>query len=534
MSERKVFAGSVIKLPEVAGRTADGLMVNAVGTPHTDQTLEIHFSFAQPQDKQKELEDQVARGQQPEKAQIAAAFTAKTSDAQPLISWMKDNGYEIVGITSDGVYARASASQIARTLAVNMVPVTKEGITFMAAQNEPSLPAEIGAGVQAINGLQPFRHAHKHLRKLPHRYVNRPAEGAVASPAASVVNGSAYMVSDLLKAYNADNLGVTGQGQTIAILIDTFPADSDLTAFWAQNNIPATLAQIQKINVAGGTLPDPSEEETLDASWSSGIAPGAQIRIYAAGGLTFVELDRALDAIVQDLPNHPEMRQLSISLGLGEDFMTPDEVDTQHAKLLHLAASGVNVFVSSGDAGSNPDQQGGSTGPTQVEYGASDPVVVGVGGTTLLLTSASDFVSETGWSGSGGGASQRFDRPVWQTGEGVPPSATKRLVPDVSLVADPNTGAFLVFQGQVGQPIGGTSWSAPVWAGFCALINEARANAGKPPLPFLNTLLYPLVGTAAFRDIAQGSNGSFTCGVGYDQVTGLGTPNIGDLIQRLV
>ena len=95
-----------------------------------------------------------------------------------------------------------------------------------------------------------------------------------------------------------------------------------------------------------------------------------------------------------------------------------------------------------------------------------------------------------------------------------------------------NTGALLIFHGKVIQ-IGGTSWSAPIWAGFCALINEARKNAGKPLLPFLNPLLYKLLGTPAFRDITLGNNGAFHCGPGYDQVTGIGAANVKELIARL-
>ena len=131
----------------------------------------------------------------------------------------------------------------------------------------------------------------------------------------------------------------------------------------------------------------------------------------------------------------------------------------------------------------------------------------------------------------GGGKSVFFKRPSWQQGAGVP-AGNQRLVPDVSLTADPNEGGFLVLNNKVVQ-IGGTSWSAPVWAGFCALINEARAKAKKKPLPFLNPLLYPLLGTPCFRDITQGSNGAYEAGPGYDMVTGLGVPNVAKLMQAL-
>src|SRR5262249_28810329 len=205
------------------------------------------------------------------------------------------------------------------------------------------------------------------------------------------------------------------------------------------------------------------------------------------------DLDLPLDRIIADLPSQPGMRQLSISLGLGETFMSKAEVITQHRKFLRLAATGVNVFVSSGDAGSNPDATGhSSAGPLQAEYESSDTAVIGVGGTSLRLNAGGGVASEAGWSGSGGGTSRFFSRPPWQKGLGVP-HGTKRLVPDVCAAADPNTGAFLVLNNHPTQ-IGGTSWSAPVWAGLCALMNEARVKAGKPPLGFLNPLIYPLIG----------------------------------------
>jgi kumamolisin len=81
--------------------------------------------------------------------------------------------------------------------------------------------------------------------------------------------------------------------------------------------------------------------------------------------------------------------------------------------------------------------------------------------------------------------------------------------------------------------IGGTSWSAPVWAAFCALINEARHKNGKQSLPFLNPLLYPLLGTNCFRDIVSGSNGAYHAGPGYDLVTGLGVPDMKQLVNKL-
>jgi kumamolisin len=498
--------------------------------------MTLLFSLAIPAELQQDLEARVARGEVVPPDELQKRYAVGKGDVKALVDWLKTQGFRIGKVTKDGtaVYASARVDQIEKSLGVEMVRVTKDGLTFTAARNAPSLPADVAGSVHAIVGLQPFRRAHKHGRKqLPTR-GNRASlkSGSAATPSPNVANKPPFLVNEILKAYNANGLNVTGKGQTIAILIDTFAVDSDVRTFWRLNAIPGTTSRITKINVRGGALPPPAGEETFDVEWSSGIAPGARIRVYASGTLGFVDLDAALDQIIADTATQPGMRQLSISLGLGETFMPAGEVRTQQQKFLRLAAAGVNVFVSSGDGGSNPDITGhNSTGPTQAEYGASDPSVIGVGGTTLSLKSNGSINAESGWAGGGGGVSVFFNRPSWQTGSGVP-AGTKRLVPDVSAVADPDAGAFLVFHGTVSQ-FGGTSWGAPVWAGFCALINEARLKARKPALPFLNPLLYRLRGTPAFRDITKGNNGAFQAGAGYDLVTGLGVPNVKELIARL-
>ncbi|HEV8241297.1 MAG TPA: S53 family peptidase [Thermoanaerobaculia bacterium] len=549
MAERKVFVDSVTPLPkeqEGLGLVHDGLMINAAAAEHKDAKMTVLFSLAISPAAQQELEDRVARGEVVSPEELQGKYAASSTDKDALVTWLRGQGFEITHETPDAtsVYARAPIDQIEKSLGVDMVRVTKEGITYTAARNPPSLPAEVAKSVHAIIGLQPFRQARKNSRRCAPAGNNRaglvrPAqpEGSALTAAAAtpnVQNAPPYLVSEVLKAYGADALGVSGNGQTIAILIDTFPNNADVKAFWKANQIAGTISRVQKVNVRNVNLPPPTGEESLDVEWASGIAPGAKVRVYASGSLRFVDLDLALDRILADLPTRPGMRQLSISLGLGETFMggPNGEVATQHAKFLRLAAAGVNVFVSSGDAGSNPDDTGQSpTGPTQVEYESSDPSVIGVGGTTLKLAANGTVTSETAWTNSGGGKSIFFSRPSWQKGAGIPPG-TERLVPDVSLAADPNTGALVVLGGTV-QQIGGTSWSAPVWAGFCALMNEARVQASKPMLPFLNPLLYPLIGTPSFRDIKNGSNGAFAAGAGHDLVTGIGVPNVKQLIAAL-
>jgi kumamolisin len=537
MSDRKVFHDSVVPIPVESGPAPYALMVQPASSANRDEKMTVHFSLALPDEVQADLEAKVARGQTVPAGELSG-YGAQKADADALTDWLREEGFEIGSVSADNtsIYATAPVAQIENSLQVQMVRVTRDGFTYTAARNAPSLPVSVGAAVQAIGGLQPFRQAHKHSRRRLPRKSNRVALGAAGAgapgPSPNISNSPPYLPSEILKAYNADGLGADGSGQTIAILIDTFPADADMQAFWQQASLPVTLAQIEKINVSGGQLAPPEGEETLDAQWTSGMAPGATIRIYATGGLQFTALDQALDMIIDDLPAQPGMRQLSISLGLGETYLNGPggEVAVQHQKFLKLAAAGVNVFVSTGDAGSNPDDTGHSSdGPTQAEYASSDPCVIAVGGTTLQLGPDGSVASEVGWSSGGGGKSIYFPRPVWQTGPGV--GGSNRLVPDVSATADPDDGGFVLLNGHV-QQIGGTSWSTPIWAGICALINSGRQKAGKPALPFLNPLIYPLA-TSGFRDILAGSNGLYHATPGFDLVTGLGTPNVQALAQAL-
>jgi len=549
--DRTVFADSVTPLPPTEGPTHLGLMV-ARAMPETGkERMTVVFSLALPDSAEADLQKMVAEGKVVSPKQLSKNYSADANDAKALTSWLKSEGFKIEKISDDrtSVYAEGTVEQIEKSLAVKMVRVTKDGITYTAAQDAPSLPKSVAKSVSAIVGLQPFRRAHKQFRIcVPQSGVAAPERRGIAAkgvaakraragknakpvPAKSAVQ-KGYLVSEIMKAYGADGLTVTGKGQTIAILIDTFPTAADLKAFWKLNKLKTKISQVTMINVNNASLPPQEGEETLDAQWTSGIAPGAKIRIYASGTLQFTDLDRALDRIIADLASEPTMRQLSISLGLGETFMAQGEIKAQSLKFLKLAAAGVNVFVASGDAGSNPDVTGHSSGgPTQVEYESSDINVIGVGGTTLDLAPNGSVQSERGWIGSGGGKSGRFARQAWQKGPGVP-AGHERLVPDVALAADPNTGACVILHGQR-QQIGGTSWSTPCWAGFCALINEARGKAGKPPLTFLPPKLYPLLGSSSFRDVTAGSNGAFSASAGYDMVTGIGVPNVKQLISAL-
>jgi kumamolisin len=159
---------------------------------------------------------------------------------------------------------------------------------------------------------------------------------------------------------------------------------------------------------------------------------------------------------------------------------------------------------------------------------------LGCGGTTLAV-SAQSISSETAWSDSGGGVSDFFALPSWQSAANVPPPSTQgggRGVPDVSGDADPNTGYQIRVDGAA-MVAGGTSAVAPLWAALIALMNQARGRS----LGFLNPMLYAVPGypnnPGPLHDITTGSNGAFNAGSGWDPCTGLGTPDGARLVQAL-
>src|SRR5271156_5337641 len=140
MNPRKIFHDSVVELPEQAGVTATGLKVNAARPEHGDTKMTISFSLAIPQDAHDELEAAVAKGEVVSLDDLNTKYAVPAIDVDPLITWLKAQGYEIVRVSKDGtsVYARATATQIEQSLGVQMVRVTKDGITYTAARNAPS------------------------------------------------------------------------------------------------------------------------------------------------------------------------------------------------------------------------------------------------------------------------------------------------------------------------------------------------------------------------------------------------------------
>ncbi|MBV8223680.1 MAG: S8/S53 family peptidase, partial [Verrucomicrobia bacterium] len=525
-SSQVAFQSSVVQVP-TQPTPKGAVLVRNVLTPDETQST-IDFAVALKVRDLDALKERIARNEVISADEMAAKYFPTAADYARVAQWLASQGFSIKPATQDRltIFATGTVAQIQQSFGTKFGRVNMAGVEYTSALTAPSLPGELAPAVLGINGLQPHLHPHRHFMRAQS-----------VSPQNLTNYSPPYTVPQILQAYNASGLAQDGTGQKIGIVIDTFPNSGDLTNFWSINGINQTLGNIEEVQVVGGALPGPSGEETLDAEWSSSIAPGAKVRIYAATDLSFVHVDEAYGAIINDLPSQPSLRQVSLSYGLGELYEPISQIQTDSQYFATLAAEGVTIFVSAGDGGATPGPNGpgDTSGPLQVESPASDPSVTAVGGTSLYLNASTGArVSEPAWYYGGGGQSAVFARPDWQTGVDMP-AGTGRLVPDVASVADPNTGAYLYLNGSL-QAVGGTSWSAPCWAGYSARINQGRAAHNLSSLGLLAPRIYglnPISGKSDFFDVSVGNNGYYNAGPGFDLCTGLGTPNVARLFASL-
>ncbi len=243
----------------------------------------------------------------------------------------------------------------------------------------------------------------------------------------------------------------------------------------------------------------------------------------------------------------------TISWGECETQSGAAELQTLDGIFKQGAAQGISLFAASGDSGAYDCNDSNLA----VDSPAGDPYIIGVGGTNLQTTGGA-YGSESVWSnptdtqrspkgsGGGGGISGTFAQPTWQVGPGVKNqySNGNREVPDVSADADPATGyAVYCTVSASGCPstgsitVGGTSAAAPLWAGSMALINNYLQSQNKPLAGFISPKLYGLANStqqyAPFHDVTSGTNLYYPATAGYDQGSGIGSPDIYNIARDL-
>jgi kumamolisin len=331
--------------------------------------------------------------------------------------------------------------------------------------------------------------------------------------------------------------GADGTGQCIGIVeLGGGYRPADLDAYFS--GLGVTTPTVVAVGVDGGvnspaTANGPDAEVMLDIEVGGAVAPGAAMAVYFAPNTDQGFID-AVSTAVHDSTNRPSV--VSISWGGPESTWTAQAMNELEATFSAAGSLGVTITAAAGDSGST---DGLSDGLQHADFPASAPHALACGGTSLS-GAAGGSESEVVWNAlaagggaTGGGISDQFPLPGYQSGAGVPPSAnpggeTGRGVPDVAGDADPATGYSVRVDGQ-DLVVGGTSAVAPLWAGLVARLNHALG----APVGFMHGRLYEPAVAATFRDITSGTNGAYAARPGWDACTGLGSPDGAALLAAL-
>lgn len=345
-----------------------------------------------------------------------------------------------------------------------------------------------------------------------------------------------YTPAQIRKAYGLDKLTGTGSGQTIAI-VESYgdpTLQSDLSEFDTKYGLPAADLTVLSVGSPSGgadssDLEGWAEETAMDVEWAHAMAPGAKLLVYTT-------LSEDSDQLLAAMDEASASGAGVVSMSWG----TSESGDSSYYDS-HFA-SGIAYVASAGDDGA------------ENIWPAASPKVIAVGGTTLNLTSSGARRSEYGWYLSGGGISRVEAEPSWQSAMGLlafyrirmfrrnPSVSGRRLIPDVSFDADPDTGvsvycSYAQSDSNTEQPgwfvIGGTSLGAPCWGGVIAVLDSSGERVAGA------SSLYTAAGGSAytnskhaFYDVVGGFNG-YAATPGYDLVTGLGSPQANQLAAAL-
>ena len=459
-------------------------------------------------------------------AEFTARFGPTADDYDTVLRFATTYGFQVVGGSRDGmlVQVKGTVSNIEAAFHVNMRTYQHptESRTFYSTDREPRL--DLPFNLWHISGLDNYSIPHP-LRVNRDEYAAAhgiDAEKVVSHATTGSGPSASFLGSDMRAAYYGSG-SLTGAGQNLGLL-EYYGTDlADLNTYFANvhqtNNVPITLLSTDGTSTSC-TYPGCDDgEQTLDMTQAIGMAPGlASLVMYIGSSDT---------SIISAMTTHSP---LPTTIGCSWGW-TPADPNTLDIFFQRMAAQGQNFFAASGDY-STWTKTGNSAA-----WPADDAYVVSVGGTDLTTSSAAGpWASETAWADSGGGISpDGIAIPSWQQLSGVINSSnhgstTLRNGPDVS--ANANFTFYTCGDQQACQAnyYGGTSFAAPMWAGFIALANQqyAESNPGKT-LGFLNSTIYQQNVNAStyaadFHDITSGTSGSYSAVAGFDLVTGWGSP----------
>jgi len=517
---------------------------------------QLYFSIVLPLRNQAALDDLIQRLYDPSSPdyrqfltvdQFTELFGPTQDDYNAVVNFAQANGFTVTDNPPNRliVPVKATAAQIENAfhLKMNLYQHPTEDRLFFSPDRDPSL--NLNVLVKGISGLSNFS-------------VPRPAASIGKSQAnaqGSGPGGTSYLPSDMRAAYYGSG-PLTGSGQCVGLaefdgyyisdVVSTFDGYASATTN-GNNFILAYTPKgggsysipINNVVVNGSVTPLPNApynsegEVVLDIAQAIGMAPGiSQLRVYIAQNGDHYDL-------LNKMASENVCKQLSLS------WTWPQETNDESV-FLQMQSQGQSFFVASGDEGSWITNSTCSEYPyTCYVYPPESPNVIAVGGTVLATNgSGGSWASESGWSYSGGGISPDLlifsSYPNFQTGlNGInQTSRTYRNAPDVAMEAN-NDNYNCAFKSGCSGYWEGTSFAAPRWAGFLALVNQQATASYESPIGNINYYIYP-IGEGSnylsdFNKIVGGSNGAYSVPSPdyYNMVTGWGSPKGQSLINAL-
>jgi len=532
---------------------------------------------------------------------FAARFGVADSDLIAVERWLTSYGFHVdnVARSRDRVTFSGIAAQVSAAFGTELRYYQESGELHFAPATDLTLPVNLAPATLAVLHLSDFR---------PKPAV-RAMAGAHPDLTSSTTQAHYLTPKDILTMYDAGPIyaqGTLGAGQGLAIVGQSFV--NTLTPS-SVDTFQMNLTQYNPINPvlvpnSGPEAISPGDEgeSEIDLEYSSGIAQNSNVfLVYVGANQNYSVFDALAFAISEDIAP-----VVSISYGACEPLLSSSELDQYDALFEEASAQGQTLVASSGDSGSTACAPYGSAqGVTLAEqqaltvnFPASSPHVTAVGGTQMaagtftagsssywasapnagidVVSSLLSYVPEVAWNegspssgivAGGGGTSAHYARPTWQSSYPGIPAGNYRLVPDIALQSSIASPGFLVCSsdaaliGQEGQTsscasgltgsnhtytiAGGTSFAAPIFAGFIAILNELENATGQGNV---NPVLYSLAANAnsyaaAFHDITSGSNAcvansgscvaadesSYLATTGFDEATGLGSIDLNAL-----
>jgi xanthomonalisin len=506
-------------------------------TGAVDPRLPLHVAIQLPLRNQDQLAQLLRDLHDPASPQFhrylsASEFTRRfgptAADYKKVVAWAKAKHLDVILTPSNRrlVAVEGTVEDVSRAfqVKVNNYRHPTEGRLFYSADREP-VAVGLSVPLLQVTGMNNY--------VLPHPLLKRGAARNLSGTGSGP--GGEFLPSDIRAAYYGKG-PLNGAGQSIGILSFDGYLPSDVQLYYSKTGM-ASKVPIRNVLVggfdgactavgagAGSTCDD--GEQVLDIVNAIGMAPGIkQVLFYEGSNDTEILNQMATDNIA---------KVLSSSWA-----WNPADAASDDPIFQEFAAQGQSFVSASGDSGAFTS--------STLFFPEVDPFVIQVGGTVLRTGKGGAWVSESAWPQSGGGFDSDTPIPSWQEAPGIINSAnmgstTLRNSPDIAAEADFDNPT--VSNGKFMTGFGGTSFAAPRWAGFLALVNQQSVANGGGTVGFINPELYSLGNSAhrssAFHDIVSGSNppitgegGGFSAAPGYDLVTGWGSPKGPTLIDLL-